>query len=257
MTRNMIAGNWKMFKSPAESKEFIEEFKALIHGISHEFPVCLFPNFLSIATIQQAISDVPNVFVGAQNNHEAKEGAYTGETSAAMIKATGSSYVLIGHSERREYFNETGPQLLAKTKAAIENDLIPVFCCGEKLDDRKSGGQNKIIEQQLEEIIGKLSTAELQKTVIAYEPVWAIGTGETASPEQAQEMHQFIRQYLSDRFATAAQTTSILYGGSVKPANAADLFSQKDIDGGLIGGASLKPADFVSIIETMISLPNS
>lgn len=251
MTRNMVAGNWKMFKSPQEAHLFAESFQSLLASTQLRFPVGIFPNYLSIPTLVTALQGTGNVFVGAQNCHEQDEGAFTGETSAAMVRSAGASHVLVGHSERREYYSESGAQLLAKTRAAIRNGLTPVFCCGEKLEDRKAGLQNQVIQAQLDDVVGNLSEDEIANTVIAYEPVWAIGTGETASPEQAQEVHEFIRNYLTNRSAELSASTTILYGGSVKPGNARELFSQPDIDGGLIGGASLKPEDFFSIVATM------
>ncbi|MGB0432168.1 MAG: triose-phosphate isomerase [Bacteroidia bacterium] len=213
--------------------------------------VCLFPNYLSVPIVSHEMLNHRGVYVGAQNAHTNAEGAYTGETSVGMIKEAGATHVLVGHSERREYFNENNALLLEKTNAVIAQDLTAVYCCGEKLEQRKSGEHFNLISEQVKEVVCQLSADKLKHIVIAYEPVWAIGTGETASPAQAQEMHMHIRKVLSETFGELANDVSILYGGSVKPANALELFSQNDIDGGLVGGASLKVNDFTEIIKAM------
>ena len=191
------------------------------------------------------------VKIGAQDCHQKESGAYTGEISAKMIKSVGCEYVIIGHSERRQYFAESDALLAEKTKIALANDLTPIFCIGETLDERNNGNFFEILKGQLENGVFDLSAADFAKIVVAYEPVWAIGTGLTATAEQAQEVHEFIRAEIAAKYSDeAAEETSILYGGSCNPKNAAELFAQKDIDGGLIGGASLKSRDFADIVKT-------
>lgn len=193
----------------------------------------------------------PKIKIAAQNCYYKNNGAFTGEVSPSMLADLGVDYVILGHSERREYFNETNALLAQKTDAALENGLNVIFCCGEPLEIRKAGTQNEYVTKQLEEGLFHLNTDQLETIVIAYEPIWAIGTGETASPEQAQEMHAHIRSLLDQKYGTeAAQQMSILYGGSVKPANAKEIFGQKDVDGGLVGGASLKADMFGEIIHS-------
>ena len=193
-----------------------------------------------------------NVFVAAQNCYEKKSGAYTGEVSAEMLKSIAVDYVIIGHSERREYFNESHAMLAAKINICLENGLKPVFCCGEPLSIREAGNENNYVETQLKESLFHLTAEQLTGFVIAYEPIWAIGTGQTASNEQAQEMHAQIRKIMSNQYgATVADSISILYGGSVKANNAKDIFKQPDVDGGLVGGASLIAADFAVIINSL------
>ena len=190
--------------------------------------------------------------MSAQNCHQEAHGAYTGEITADMLKSVGCEYVILGHSERRAYFGEDDTLIAAKIQRALAAGLRPIYCCGEKLPSREAGEQEQVVGQQIKEALFGLSAEELSQVVIAYEPVWAIGTGVTASPEQAQDMHAFIRGLLKEQFgAESAGAMSILYGGSVKPANAKELFSQGDVDGGLIGGASLKAEDFLAIIESM------
>lgn len=194
------------------------------------------------------------VYIGAQNCHQNESGAYTGETSAKMVKSVGCAYVIIGHSERRQYFAENDQLLAEKTTAALKNNLTPIFCIGETLDERNNGNYFEILKSQITAGTFDLSAEDFSKLVIAYEPVWAIGTGLTASSEQAQEVHAFIRQEIASKYGTeVAENTTILYGGSCNPKNAADLFAQKDIDGGLIGGASLKSRDFVDIVKAFNS----
>lgn len=191
-----------------------------------------------------------NIEVIAQNMHFAENGAYTGEISATMLKSIGVKTVILGHSERRAYFNETNESLAKKVDAALKNDLRIIFCFGEELSDRKAGNQEQVVENQIKSALFHLEASAFKNIILAYEPVWAIGTGETASPEQAQDMHKFIRQTLQNKYGeNTAQDVSILYGGSVKPANAKEIFSKPDVDGGLIGGASLKAEDFIAIVN--------
>lgn len=216
---------------------------------NQEVIVC--PPFIHLSTLSQLAKNNPKVAVGAQNCHQAEAGAYTGEVSAAMIQSVGAKYVILGHSERRQYFAERDELLAEKVKIALNNQLKPIFCIGETLQERESGNFLAIIEQQLKAGVFHLNAAEFKQVVLAYEPVWAIGTGLTASPEQAQEVHAFIRKSIASAYNSAvADETTILYGGSCNPKNAAELFAQPDIDGGLIGGASLKSRDFVDIVKT-------
>mgnify|MGYP003925013527 CR=1 FL=1 len=252
MRRRLIAGNWKMNTHWNEALTLVAE---LVHTEAQEnwadTDVAIFPPSLysrhAIEFIQNAKSGIA---VGVQNCASTENGAYTGELSASMIREIGAKAVLIGHSERREYFQETNETLLAKTKLALSAQLTPYFCCGELLQDRKSDQHKEVVTRQLSSTVLTLSKEDMLTTVIAYEPVWAIGTGETASPEQAQEMHALIRQLIADAFGReVADVVRILYGGSMKPDNADALLSQPDVDGGLIGGASLKAADFSAIIR--------
>jgi triosephosphate isomerase len=192
-----------------------------------------------------------NIWLGAQNCSEKESGAYTGEISASMIKSTGADYVILGHSERRSYYNDYDELINEKIKAALKNELQVIFCCGEKLDDREKGSHFDIVRTQVEKGLSGITENNMSQIIIAYEPVWAIGTGVTASSDQAQEMHAYIRGLIADLYGKAtSENTSILYGGSCKPANSVELFSMEDVDGGLIGGASLKMEDFCKIIDT-------
>ena len=205
--------------------------------------------FIHLSQVVSLTHEVEKISVAAQNCSEHASGAYTGEISAAMIASTGAEYVIIGHSERREYFQETNAQLAAKVDIALENGLTPIFCCGESLEIREKGNFIEFVSNQIKESLFHLSEADFSKIVIAYEPIWAIGTGLTATSAQAQEMHAALRSFIGEKYGThTATNTSILYGGSAKPGNAPELFACEDVDGGLIGGASLKSRDFVDII---------
>jgi triosephosphate isomerase len=200
--------------------------------------------------LAQLAKGYDKVAVGAQNAHQNESGAYTGEISAKMVKSTGAAFVILGHSERRQYFGEDNQLLAKKTDTALANGLKPIFCIGETLEERESEQHFEVIKKQLEEGVFHLSTEQFEQLVLAYEPVWAIGTGKTASSEQAQEIHAFIREQIANNYTQeVADNTTILYGGSCNPKNAADLFAQPDIDGGLIGGASLKSRDFLDIVK--------
>lgn len=206
--------------------------------------------FIHLSTVAKLSENVKNVHIGSQNIHQAESGAYTGEVSASQIISVGVEYVILGHSERRAYFGESDSLLAEKVNAALKHDLKPIFCIGETKEERESGKFFEIIKTQLTDGVFHLSKEEFAKVVLAYEPVWAIGTGLTASPEQAQEVHAFIRETIAKHYDEAtAEATTILYGGSCNPSNAPTLFSQKDIDGGLIGGASLKSRDFLEIVK--------
>jgi len=249
MRSQIVAGNWKMNKTLTESEALLTELSAMLPDTHAEVMVA--PTFVNLTGAVQALES-STIQAIAQNMHFAKNGAYTGEISADMLKDIGVDTVILGHSERRAYFGETDELLKTKVSAALESNLRVVFCFGEELEDRKSGNHFTVVKEQLKAALFDLNEAAWANIVLAYEPVWAIGTGETASPEQAQEMHAFIRKTITESYnATIANNVSILYGGSVKPANAAEIFSNPDVDGGLIGGASLVAEDFVAIIRAI------
>ncbi len=250
MRKKIVAGNWKMNTLPAEGIKLAKEVISKSGKVPGEVELIIIPPFTHLTEIAKLTSGT-RVGVGTQNCAQWKSGAYTGEVSAAMIQALGAGYVIIGHSERREYFGETSTQLLEKIRIALEHQLTPIYCCGEKLIEREAGNHFAVVKQQIEESLFPLEANEMASVVIAYEPVWAIGTGKTATSDQAQEMHQHIRQLLIQRYgAELANEISILYGGSCKPSNAAEIFSKPDVDGGLIGGASLVADDFIAIAKS-------
>ena len=253
MRHKIVAGNWKMNTTPIEGVALVSEILDLIKGtdLSNKKIVFGVPA-VSITSVSSVVGDTENVYVSSQNISSYDSGAYTGEVSATMLEAAGASMSIIGHSERREYFKETNATLAEKVNKALGKELIPIYCCGEVLDERKQGTYEQVIQNQVEEGLFHLSAEEMSKVVIAYEPVWAIGTGETATPKQAQEVHAFIRRLVASKYGNeVAEGMSILYGGSMKPGNAKELVSMSDIDGGLIGGASLKASDFVEIIKSI------
>jgi triosephosphate isomerase len=244
----MVAGNWKMNTTPTEGKALAE---AIIAAAGTP-PTKVVFGVPAIQLMQaKAITEQhEGYYVAAQNMHHEDSGAYTGEISAAMLADAGIDYVILGHSERREYFGEDDYLINTKINKALAAGLLPIYCCGEKLDIREAGNHEMLVGKQIEQALTSLAPEEMEKVVIAYEPVWAIGTGVTASPEQAQEMHAFIRRMISNAFGESiAAGTTILYGGSVKASNVDELFSMPDVDGGLVGGASLTVADFVPIIK--------
>jgi triosephosphate isomerase len=244
----MIAGNWKMNTLPDEGEEIV---RALIRA-NHN-PACKVVfgvPYIQLNRIKKIVAKHTNFFVAAQNCHQEESGAYTGEISPAMLSNLGVDYVILGHSERREYFGEDDALIAQKVRKVLDHDMLPIYCCGEKLDVREAGKHEVLVGQQIKEALFDLNAEDFAKVVIAYEPVWAIGTGVTASPEQAQEMHAFIRGIISVQYGEeVAQNTTILYGGSMKPDNAAELIAKADVDGGLVGGASLKPDMFSAIVE--------
>ncbi|MGA9588849.1 MAG: triose-phosphate isomerase [Salegentibacter sp.] len=249
MRKNIVAGNWKMNNDLSETQELLSELKLQLVK-EPEATVMVAPSFTNLYTAFETLKDTP-VEVAAQNMHQSKSGAFTGEVSAPMLKSIGINTVILGHSERRAYFNETNDLLAEKVNAALENEMKVIFCFGEELEERKSGKHFKVVEKQLKEGLYHISDKAWENIILAYEPVWAIGTGETASPEQAQEMHAFIRKSIADEFGDEiAENVSILYGGSVKPGNAQEIFAKKDVDGGLIGGASLNALDFLKIVNS-------
>ena len=252
MRQKIVAGNWKMNNDKSETKSLIKGIKKSIKKLSLENTrVIVAPSFVNLSSAIKRAKET-KIEVVAQNMHQSKNGAFTGEVSADMLKSVGVSTVIIGHSERRSIFNETDEVLAEKVNAALENDIEVIFCFGELLEDRKSENHFNVVENQLKNGLFQLEAIAWENIVLAYEPVWAIGTGETASPEQAQEMHAFIRSIIEKKYSKkVADTVSILYGGSVKPANAEEIFSKKDVDGGLIGGASLKAEDFTAIIKAI------
>lgn len=247
MRKKIVAGNWKMNKDLAETEILLSEI--LDHHNHTTTQVIVAPTFTNLYSAVTALKNSA-VHVAAQNMHFAESGAFTGEISAAMLKSIGVSTVILGHSERRALFHETDAILIKKVKAALANDLRVIFCFGEELDDRKSNNHQTIVADQISKVLFDLPADAWSKIVLAYEPVWAIGTGETASPEQAQDMHAFIRATIAAKYSTdLAEDVSILYGGSVKPANAKEIFSKPDVDGGLIGGASLDASQFYAIVN--------
>ena len=251
MRRKIVAGNWKMNTTYNEAMDLVAELKAsLTESVVGETGVIITPPSLFLSDVVNELVDNPFIAVAAQNCHEKDSGAYTGEISAPMLASLDLDAVIIGHSERREYFGETNVSCKAKISQALNNELAAIYCIGETLDERKSGKYMDVILQQCAEGLEGFIAQDMDNIILAYEPVWAIGTGETASPEQAQEVHAGIRSWLVERFGSqTAEDVTILYGGSCKPGNAAELFSQPDIDGGLIGGASLSADDFTAIIE--------
>jgi len=243
-----MAGNWKMYKTPAETVAFFEKFRPLVANSEHcEIVIC--PPFTNLAAAVDAVKGT-NIRVGAQNVAWAKEGAFTAEISGPMLNAVGASHAIIGHSERRQYFNETDETVLKRTQAALEFNLTPIVCVGERLEERESGNTETVLIGQCQKGIAGLTESQFAKIIIAYEPVWAIGTGKTATPEIAAHAHKTIRAQVREKFGKdAADAVRILYGGSVKPDNVKSLMAQPDIDGSLVGGASLDAVSFSSIVN--------
>ena len=243
-----MAGNWKMFKTPAETTAFFEKFRPLVEKSEHcEIVIC--PPFTSLQAAVAAASGSP-VRVGSQSIAWAKEGAFTGEISGPMLTALGATHAIIGHSERRQYFGETDETVLKRTQAALEFGLTPIVCVGERLEDRESGNTEAVLVAQFQKGIAGLTEQQFAKIVIAYEPVWAIGTGKTATPEMAADAHRIIRAQVTAKFGKqAGESIRILYGGSVKPDNVKTLMAQPEIDGVLVGGAALDPVGFASIVN--------
>ncbi len=246
MRKKVVAGNWKMNTTPVEG---VELAKAVVAGKGSvcscvNFIVC--PPFTHLSEVMK-VTRGTGIAVGAQNCAAEAKGAYTGEVSAAMIASLGVEYVILGHSERRQYYGETSATLNKKMEQAFANNLAPIYCVGENLAEREAGKHFEVVKAQIEEVVFNLTAAQFEKLIIAYEPVWAIGTGKTATAEQAQEIHAYIREVLRSKFGAKADDTVILYGGSAKPSNAPELFSKPDVDGGLIGGAALVADDFLAI----------
>lgn len=247
MSRKMIAGNWKMNTLPEEGEALV---KAVVSNNTPDCKVVFGVPYIQLTNVKQLLAGKENFYVAAQNCHQEDKGAYTAEVSAPMLAAIGVDYVILGHSERRDYYGETDTVVAQKVRKVLDNGMLPIYCCGEKLEVREAGNHEQLVGDQIKEALFGLSPEDFSKVVIAYEPVWAIGTGVTASPEQAQEMHAYIRGLVSAKYGNEiAENTTILYGGSMKPANAADLIAKQDVDGGLVGGASLKADLFGQIID--------
>ncbi len=253
MRKKIVAGNWKMNLDYANGISLFSEIVNMVRDEKNGDQIAIICSpYIHLNSLAKLGGDV--VKIGAQNCHQNDSGAFTGEISATMIKSVGCEYVIIGHSERRQYFAESNELLAQKTVKALESGLAPIFCIGETLDERNNGSYFDVLKSQLEQGVFGLSADDFSKVVIAYEPVWAIGTGLTATSDQAQEVHAYIRNEIAAKYSAAiAENTTILYGGSCNPKNAAELFAQPDIDGGLIGGASLKSRDFVDIVKAFNS----
>ncbi|HRB70261.1 triose-phosphate isomerase [Flavobacterium sp. WV_118_3] len=250
MRHSIVAGNWKMHKNASETEDLLNDLIEKLPS-DKEVEIIVAPTFVNLSSAVQHL-EFTNIGVAAQNMHQAESGAFTGEISADMLKNIGVDIVILGHSERRSYFHETDALLANKVDTALKHELRVIFCFGEELKDRQNQQHFNIVENQLKDGLFHLDAKAWENIVLAYEPVWAIGTGETATPDQAQEMHQFIRQTVEDKYGReVAENVSILYGGSVKPDNAKEIFSKPDVDGGLIGGAALKADDFAAIVAAV------
>lgn len=253
MRKQIAAANWKMNLSFTEAQTLLQSIMALPHNLKEHQQVVFGVPFPYLAMATETLKGKHNVFVAAQNCYTKLSGAYTGETSVAMLQSIGVTHVIIGHSERREYFNESNSFLAEKVNVCLQNKLTPIFCCGEPLNIREAETQNSFVETQIKESLFHLSANEITQIVIAYEPIWAIGTGKTASSQQAQDIQAFIRGVIAAQYGTeVANTIPILYGGSVKANNAQELFANADVDGGLVGGASLVASEFVGIINSLV-----
>ena len=246
--RRVIAGNWKMYKNQAETRAFFAAFKPMVVGVN-DCDIVIAPPFTNIAAAVEAAKGT-NIGISAQDVYWEKEGAFTGEVSTGMLVEAGCRYTIIGHSERRQFFGETNETVLKKTKAALTAGLTPIVCIGEMLAEREAGKTEKVIEEQFQGSVGALTPEEFSRILIAYEPVWAIGTGRTATPEIAAAVHKFVRQCAAAKFSAGhASALRILYGGSVKPDNIKGLMAQEELDGALVGGASLDPKSFASLVK--------
>ena len=252
MRKQIAAANWKMNLTLKEADQLTDELLATDHSLGNNQIAIFAVAFPYLISISEKLKNRRNIFVAAQNCAATKNGAYTGEVSAEMLESLDIIYVIIGHSERREYYKETNSILAEKVNRALENEIKPIFCCGETLNIRDTGEQNSYVETQLRESLFHLSAKQMNGFIIAYEPIWAIGTGKTATSDQAQEMHAHIRRVIELQFGKdIADSVSILYGGSVKASNATEIFSKNDVDGGLVGGASLVATEFAAIINAL------
>lgn len=248
MRKLLIAGNWKMFKTTPEAASLVSTIKAGLHKESGDSDIVICPPFTALQTVSSALKD-SSIELGAQNMHHENEGAFTGEISVQMLKDLRCRYIILGHSERRSHFHESNSFINKKVKMAVKYNMVPIACIGETLAERESGQANTVVEKQFHGTFDGLAAEEMEKIIIAYEPVWAIGTGKTATPGEAQDMHAFVRSLIAKKFgAETADKLRILYGGSVKPDNTAELMKQPDIDGALVGGASLKAESFIQIV---------
>ena len=249
MRKNIVAGNWKMNTTLQEGVQLAKEVNESLKSFKANCGVVIAVPFTHLASINDVI-DKNLLGLGAENCANKVSGAFTGEVSAAMVASTGANYVILGHSERRQYYGETSEKLKEKVALALENGLTPIFCIGEVLEEREANVHFDVVKRQVEEALFELSAEDFSKLVLAYEPVWAIGTGKTATDDQAEEMHAFIRNTIAEKYGKEiADNTTILYGGSCKPSNAAQLFAKPNVDGGLIGGASLKSESFIDIVK--------
>lgn len=249
MRKKIVAGNWKMNTTLQEGVQLAKDVNDALKNYDAKCDVIIAVPFTHLAPVSDVI-DHSKLGLGAENCADHIKGAYTGEVSAPMVASTGAKYVILGHSERRQYYGETSETLKEKVKLALANGLTPIFCIGEVLEERENGTYNEVVKAQIEEALFDLSAEDFSKLILAYEPVWAIGTGKTATDEQAEDMHAHIRKVIADKYGNeVAENTSILYGGSCKPSNAKALFAKPDVDGGLIGGASLDAASFMGIVE--------
>ncbi len=252
MRRTVIAGNWKMNKDLTEAIKLISEIKGNLDSKPENIDVIIFPPYISLETASALIKGF-SIKLGAQNMHQESSGAFTAEISASMLKSVGCEYVILGHSERRSIFGETDELINIKLKKAFSEDLKPVFCIGETLEQREAGTMQSVIKNQVLKGLSGIPESDIKNLIIAYEPVWAIGTGKTATPEQAEEVHLFIRNLISDLYSNeTAENIIIQYGGSVKPSNAESLLTQPNIDGALIGGACLTADSFIAVINTVV-----
>jgi triosephosphate isomerase len=252
MRNKIIAGNWKMFKTPSESKELIQSLKSKLSFPLGKTKVVICPPFTSLS-MAQSMLEGSQIALGAQNMYLQDEGAFTGEISPAMLRSVGCQYVILGHSERRQLFGETNDLINMKARKALTSGLIPIVCVGETLEQREKNITDQVVSAQIRGVLKEIPAAEVERSVIAYEPVWAIGTGRNATPEQAQEIHLLIRKLIGQIYSQAtAERVIIQYGGSVKPENSKDLLSKPDIDGALVGGACLKAESFAVIIENAV-----
>ncbi|MBD5247658.1 MAG: triose-phosphate isomerase [Barnesiella sp.] len=249
MRKNIVAGNWKMNTTLAEGVGLAKDVNEALKGFTPNCDVIIAVPFTHLASVN-AVIDSAKLGLGAENCADHKSGAYTGEVSAAMVASTGATYVILGHSERRQYYGETSEILKEKVALALDNNLTPIFCIGEVLEERENGTYLDVVKKQIEDALFEMSAEDFSKLILAYEPVWAIGTGKTATDDQAEEMHAFIRKVIADKYGNeVAENTSILYGGSCKPGNAPQLFAKPNVDGGLIGGASLDAESFMGIVK--------
>ena len=249
MRKNIVAGNWKMNTTLAEGVGLAKDVNEALKGFTPNCDIIIAVPFTHLASVN-AVIDSAKLGLGAENCADHAKGAYTGEVSAAMVASTGATYVILGHSERRQYYGETSEILKNKVALALENNLTPIFCIGEVLEERENGTYLEVVKKQIEEALFDMSAADFSKLILAYEPVWAIGTGKTATDDQAEEMHAHIRKVIADKYGKeVAENTSILYGGSCKPSNAPQLFAKPNVDGGLIGGASLDAESFMGIVK--------
>lgn len=256
MRKKIVAGNWKMNLNLEEGVSLFSEVQEMVKDeVTGDQSVIVCAPYIHLNSLAKLKSkENKALYIGAQNLHQEDSGAYTGEISGSQLKTVGVEYVIVGHSERRAYFGETNEQLAEKVNAALKNGLLPIYCFGEQKEEREDESYFKVIEAQVMEALFHLDTSDFAQVVLAYEPVWAIGTGLTASPEQAQEVHAYVREVIAKHYGQeVADSVTILYGGSCKPSNAQELFSQKDIDGGLIGGASLTARDFIDIAKVFNS----